>query len=303
MKEHLDEATLQAYADNELPAQAAMRADEHLSVCARCVSARDAITEEMRQFHLCFDDANLPVPTESLRQRINLAIAEQSAPVVERAKTRPMRSLVESLAAFLSFDPAAHRRIYAAVASIAVVALLAAVFLYVERGQREDAPQTVARVYDNARLIESASPTIPDSSPSTVDTGDEENAPPRTTGTMRGEVRPSLARSPMPSRRALGATPRDDRRAKASALIPGERSYLETITNLTGVIENDGNASLNPSLQNEYQRSLAIVDRAIAETRLAAQDNPNDAETARLLYAAYQSKIDLLSAVAVRARD
>lgn len=302
MKEHLDEATLQAYADGELSAQAATRAGEHFAACARCVSALDAITEEMRQFHLCFDDANLPVPTESLRHRINLAIAEQSAPVIKRAKTRPMRSLVESLVAFLSFDLAARRRVYAAIASVAVVALLAAAFLYVERGQGGDAPQTTARVRDDARLIESASPTISNNAPPTVNTG-EESAPPRTTRATRGEVRPSLARSTPPNRRALAATPRDDRRAKASALIPGERSYLETITNLTGVIENDGNAPLNPSLQTEYQRSLAIVDRAIAETRLAAQDNPNDTETARLLYAAYQSKIDLLSAVAVRARD
>jgi hypothetical protein len=80
-------------------------------------------------------------------------------------------------------------------------------------------------------------------------------------------------------------------------LIPGERSYLQTIARLDSTIKSN-QKSMRPALQVEYERNLAVVDRAIAATRSAAKSNPSDPDAADFMFAAYQSKVDLLNTIA-----
>jgi hypothetical protein len=79
-------------------------------------------------------------------------------------------------------------------------------------------------------------------------------------------------------------------------LLPGEKSYLQTIARLDSAIK--AQQAMRPSLQVEYERNLAVVDRAIAATRSAAKSNPNDPDAADFMFAAYQSKVDLLNTIA-----
>jgi hypothetical protein len=55
---------------------------------------------------------------------------------------------------------------------------------------------------------------------------------------------------------------------------------------------------MRPDLHAEYERNLAVVDRALAAARNAAKKNPKDPDAAEFVYAAYQSKVDLLNTVA-----
>ena len=80
-------------------------------------------------------------------------------------------------------------------------------------------------------------------------------------------------------------------------LIPGERSYLQAIARLDSTIQSN-KKSMRPALQVEFERNLAVVDRAIAATRSAAKSNPNDPDAADFMFAAYQSKVDLLNTIA-----
>ena len=80
-------------------------------------------------------------------------------------------------------------------------------------------------------------------------------------------------------------------------LLPGERSYLQAIARLDSTIKSN-QKDMRPALQVEYQRNLAVVDRAIAATRSAAKSNPNDPDAADFMFAAYQSKVDLLNTIA-----
>jgi hypothetical protein len=80
-------------------------------------------------------------------------------------------------------------------------------------------------------------------------------------------------------------------------LLPGERSYLQTIAKLDSTIK-ASDRPMRPALQAEYQRNLALVDRALAATRDAAKKNPNDPDAAEFMMAAYQNKVNLLNAVA-----
>jgi hypothetical protein len=85
-------------------------------------------------------------------------------------------------------------------------------------------------------------------------------------------------------------------------LLPGERSYLKTIAALDSTIKANSNRPMRPALQAEYERNLAVVNRALAATRSAAKKNPNDPDAVEFMFAAYQSKLDLLNTVA-DARD
>src|SRR5262249_18029960 len=76
-------------------------------------------------------------------------------------------------------------------------------------------------------------------------------------------------------------------------LLPGERSYLKTIAALDSSLKSKNARPMRPSLQSEYERNLAMVDRAIAATRNAAKKNPNDPDAAEFMFAAYQTKVDL----------
>jgi hypothetical protein len=80
-------------------------------------------------------------------------------------------------------------------------------------------------------------------------------------------------------------------------LIPGERTYLQTIAKLDSTIKSS-KKRMRPALQVEYERNLAVVDRAIAATRSAAKSNPNDPDAADFMFSAYQSKVDLLNTIA-----
>ena len=89
----------------------------------------------------------------------------------------------------------------------------------------------------------------------------------------------------------------DNPKVNANALLAGEKSYLNAIASLEKAIVEQSDLSMRPTLRAEYERNLAVVDKAIAETQKQARRNPKDQSAAQLLYASYQSKLDLLNAV------
>jgi hypothetical protein len=81
-------------------------------------------------------------------------------------------------------------------------------------------------------------------------------------------------------------------------LFPGELSYLKTIATLDDSIRENADSPMRPALQAEFERNLALIDRALAAARTAAKNNPNDPGATEFMFAAYQSKVDLLNTVA-----
>jgi hypothetical protein len=59
---------------------------------------------------------------------------------------------------------------------------------------------------------------------------------------------------------------------------------------------------MTPTLRAEYERNLAVVNQAIISSRVAARRNPQDTDAKEFLRAAYQNKVELLSAVADQAQ-
>jgi hypothetical protein len=124
-----------------------------------------------------------------------------------------------------------------------------------------------------------------------VNTRDE----PGPTAPVNGFTQPKIRNVPIKNSklgRPIAARP------QAVKLIPGERSYLQTIAKLDSTIKSAGNKTMRPALQVEYEKNLAVVDRAIAATRRAAKSNPNDPDAADFMFAAYESKVNLLNTIA-----
>ena len=59
---------------------------------------------------------------------------------------------------------------------------------------------------------------------------------------------------------------------------------------------------LKPQVRAQYERNLAVLDKAIEETRLVARRNPKDKDAVDFLMSAYQSKVELLTTVADQAQ-
>jgi hypothetical protein len=296
MKKCLDEATIQAYADGELPAGSAQSAAAHLAQCDACAAAFADAERQGALFAAAFaPDANVNVPTQLLRARINAAVAQlEAAPETSprRARGRDFGALLAPLAGLFSFTP----RRGAAFASVLALVAFGVFFFAVPQRTTTVVPQDeIARdAQPQTRPAEVAAPGV---SPQEAEQKDSENevsggvrhAPPVVKASAPRRVSPR--RRPETSVAAVAATP-------AEVLVPGEKNYREAIASLEKIVEVGGDAALVPSARIEYERTIAVLDRAIDETRRAALRNPKDKDAVGFLMTAYQSKVELLTTVA-----
>lgn len=275
----LDEATLQSYFDGELSPHLMERASAHLASCVTCAaSARELAEETALLTSALAAEFEESVPTQALRARIDAAVLGER---VANAQRVGKAGFFASLASVFSFN--SQRNL--GYASLAVVLAFGAIFGILKFRQAEVQPQ-------NADFEANVpSKTVP-----------SDNQAPKTVAVADNRVE-----TPVPAQRAVGrqriknsprATTANVTPVKDTVqLLPGERSYLQAIARLDSTIKSNKNA-MRPSLQVEYERNLAVVDRAIAATRNAAKSNPNDPDTADFMFAAYQSKVDLLNTIA-----
>src|ERR1043166_3291962 len=283
MKQCMDEGMLQSYFDGELPTSLMESATSHLAACASCAAAARELEEENallgEAFALEFSDS---VPTERLRRRVDAAVAglQVVRPVVQQPN--PVSGFFSSLSNLFPF--ASQRAL--GYAALMIVLAFGVIFGLVKlRSSAPTVPQTVAN-----KAPESSNPAVatvqpkasvnPDASGSAPSTSTPRNpSTPRRVST-KSAVATSIAPKPAPVK-----------------LLPGERAYLQTIAKLDSTIKQDPD-NMRPALQAEYQRNLAVVDRAIAATRTEAKKNPNDPDAADFMFAAYQSKVDFLNTIA-----
>lgn len=278
----LDEAKLQSYFDGELSLDKMESVTSHLASCVICAAAAREMEEEsalvMSALAAEFETS---VPTERLRERIDAAVLGERLAVAE--VTQKNSGLAAFFAGLLIFGT--QRTL--GYASLAVVMAFAAIFAVVKL---KSTPETTA-----------VTSTQPQQSVAVV-------TQPAETG--KNDVQP-VSNEPIQisvSQKATGnGTKGKYQQAKYTQsaapkpapvkLLPGERSYLQAIARLDSTIKSN-QKDMRPALQVEYQRNLAVVDRAIAATRSAAKSNPNDPDAADFMFAAYQSKVDLLNTIA-----
>jgi anti-sigma factor RsiW len=269
----LDEGALQSYFDGELSGQLMESVASHLASCATCAARAREIGEETTLLTTALAaEFEASVPTESLRQRIDEAVLGVR---VANAARVEKRGLFNSLAGVFSFS--SQRSL--GYASLVVVMAFASIIGVVKLKQQESQEPAVEQA---KAVVNPATPATVASNPPSIETP-VPGPGPVTAPTARIQPRHSAPKV-VPVKAPV-------------KLFPGERSYLQTIARLDSTI-NSNKKAMRPSLQVEYERNLAVVDRAIAATRNAAKSNPNDPDAADFMFAAYQSKVDLLNTIA-----
>lgn len=297
MRECIEEGILQGYVDDELSPETAERVATHLAACETCAEAAIVASGEMSLFTSAFEAENaLEIPTVRLRERLDAAITEMNRPagLFEQKQNRRTGNWLASFAGLFKVSP---ERAVGFASLIAVVAF-AAIFAIVQLNRSEttgNSPQLAAGTNnptDSKNVKGSPSPTPSKAiNPNAAPDEENKNAPKKQT-TPKKQVKPVLVPEP-------DQLPKDELAAKP---LPGEQNYLKAIDSLAYEIEASGATAMKPSLRAEYERNLAIVDQAIDSTRRVARRNPNDPDASEFLYTSYQSKLDLLSAVAEQVR-
>ena len=281
MRECLDEAMLQSYFDGELSTSEMERATLHLASCVPCAAAARELEQETAIFEQAFAaEFEAAVPTERLRHKIDAAVAGLHV-VRPVAQSSRVAGFFSSLSSLFTLSP--QRAV--GYASLVAILAFAAIFGVLKMRATDNSvaknqPQPAA-INPGASSVQAPSETTPASG--TANT-------PITSPSDSHQAKNSTAHRPRVIKR--GET---TERAPV-ALLPGEKSYLQTIARLDTAIKSQN--AMRPSLQVEYERNLAVVDRAIAATRSAAKSNPNDPDAADFMFAAYQSKVDLLNTIA-----
>jgi hypothetical protein len=262
----LDEGTIQSYLDGELSPALMEKTTAHLVQCDNCALLLNEAQEELEMLAIALEPelCAVTVPTESLRERINAAIAETGKLEIKEEKGSSIFNRFSSLIALLALKPQ-----YAiGFASLAVAVFVGAVFLM----KTNEDLNGVAK-HEGKVIVLPDWPT-----------------PPETVTPTPTPLPPKDKRKP-PIRRHGPPKP-----------LPGENTYLEAIASLQNAVQAQGDLNLRPALRVEYERNLAMIDRAIQSTRKQARQYPKDEGATQLLYASYQSKIDLLSAVSNQAQ-
>jgi len=280
----LDEVTLQTYFDGELSGEMMESATLHLASCSTCAAAAREMEEEINLMMTALaPEFEASVPTERLRQRIDAAVLDLRVEAASSSQRTGFGAFVSSLLSFGTQRTLGY-------ASLVMLLAFAAIFGYVKL--RTTTPQ------QQSPQIAVAPPqvTVPKNNDdkSAVPTPVVNNEPQvAVNNPTERKNNKAVAYTPVKATNKTNTAPASE----PVKLLPGERSYLQTIARLDTTI-NANKKSMRPSLQVEYERNLAVVDRAIAATRTAAKSNPNDPDAADFMFAAYQSKVDLLNTIA-----
>jgi hypothetical protein len=311
----LDEGTLQAYLDGELSPETLKDVAAHLAACVPCTEAARAAEQENALFATAYAPAfSASVPTEKLRARLDEAIAElNSSPRGFAAPPVPSRtrSFFDSLVASLTtFTP----RQATAFASFLVAVALVLVLVSMQTPESPNAPEGIARVNQTpapaSPVVQTGNGATPGDAPAVQTPVEEITSPaPARGGDRAGFVKAGLDARPQVARTraerggetevaSTTANPAATPAANIEPVLADEKTYLTSIASLTSAIEAQGAEGMTPTLRAEYERNLAVVNQAIVSSRVAARRNPQDTDAKEFLRAAYQNKVELLSAVA-----
>jgi len=282
----LDEAMLQSYFDGELSGEMMESATLHLASCSTCAAAAREMEEDINVLMTALaPEFEASVPSERLRQRIDAAVLGER---LDAASTRDKAGFGAFVSSLLNFGT--QRTL--GYASLVMVLAFAAVFGLVKLRTTPSPQDSVAKVTPPQGVITG-------DTPSAVATPVSEGIAQVPASGYNQRKNTDFGYKSVKATNKINPAPRTDAAPEPQPvkLLPGERAYLQTIAKLDSTIKAN-QKTMRPSLQVEYQHNLAVVDRAIAATRSAAKNNPNDPDAADFMFAAYQSKVDFLNTIA-----
>lgn len=291
---HLDENTIQAFLDGELPDEALLGATTHLADCENCTELLLRAEAEIAEISLAFAAENSsPCPTQRIWARIENEI--------EVCAWQPKKIEVEQKSfwtKFAEFFTPAQIGFAGAFAAVVLVSLVSLSFFeqQLDRQSNEIALEQPQISGQNLTSI-----AIPEDSSSKT----EAETFVRQNENQAFERAPRAIRASFEAPRAtqnqrLQRSKLENQ--KSAALLDGEKDYLNTIAELSKSVAASDEAAMRPSFRVEYERNAAMLDQAIAQMQKQARRHPQNENARRILFASYQNKIDLLSAVSEKSQ-
>jgi hypothetical protein len=280
---HFEIGTIQAFLDGETAPDVSLRLTDHVASCDSCARLLATAEEESSiVFSALERELNSLVPTQRLWTRINESIA------VEQSKT----TVWERIAAYVRgslINPS-----LAAAAGVVMVAGMLAI-LWMPRSDGNMIVGNPGGTTAPGPARESSNPPLQDPTPVTASVDPlKENVRYTSTSNLPADKIGRMIRADY--RRPVDAP----EVIPASAYLPGEESYVRTISDLKQTVDSQKDAVLNPSSRVAYERDMAVVDDSIKRVREVVRKNPRNQAARQVLYSSYQDKIDLMNSVAQR---
>lgn len=272
----LDIGIIQAFLDCELDHAETASVSSHIAMCNECaLLLAKAEDESAMVFSALEREFNTLVPTQRLWNKINDSIEteRESRPFWEKA-------WATFAAAFVSPS------LVAAAGLLIVVGFLALMWTNRNVTQPDVAGKQAPVVNTQPAPVKAPEPTsVPASEPKEIKTGG-----PRV---ELAAYRPPKREVAKPSNKPV-VTPGT---AANDGYMPGEESYIKTISSLAKTVDKQKDTVMRPSQRVAYERDMAVVDDSIARMRNEVKKNPGNESAKQVLYSSYQNKIDLLNSV------
>jgi hypothetical protein len=291
-------AHVEAYFDDELDEHTTLLMAEHLKVCAACASLSAGLEKEQELF-LRFECDVEPAPDFWDNVMARAAAQEHTVQAL-----RPLRLFRDWLGSALgNFNARRFSLSLTALLIVAAIGLTIGVIRFTSPRERVSVP---AHISQNEGAINRASAPVPDKIVASGIASGEDEANGK--GSNRGvNEQPSQINRPgRKSRPALLASNETSRRsalrksvAPARAQTPdelvreAEQKYVAAIAMLSRDV-NRRRSRLDAETITRFERTLAAVDRTIADTRQAARKHPGDPVAAQYMLTAYARKVDVL---------
>ena len=280
----IDIGMIQAFLDGELGTDASLKVSHHIAACDDCAGELARAEEESAVvFPILEREFNTLVPTQRLWTKINDSIA------VEKEQ-RPFWKKLWAGAAFNMFSPS----LAGAASLVIVLGVVAAVWNFRTNESVAVAPAPVA-VNRQAPVI---TPTTPDRFSTDVESTNVRPEPAAKYVASRNEQRVTAVhadyREPVTPKAARNDTAAA---AEPTGYMPGEESYVKTISNLSQSISAQKDSIMRPAERISYERDMAVVNDSIKRMREEVRKDPKNESAKQVLYSSYQNKIDLLNSV------
>ena len=291
MEKCFDEATLQAFLDNELSPELSQSVARHLVDCDPCAVLLTEVEEETAfAFAALEQEFNTLVPTQRLWTKINESIEVQHR----------KRSVWQTVLGFISGLSLTNPHVIAFGSLLLIVGVVSALIVTKNDNLNSDtiagvkppviSAPPVAKIENKTSPVDTVVPPI------------EKVADDK----PKNRVTPQYQIERADFRKDKIETKKDDFRTpdRPQPVVPqyldGEESYVDTIARLENTVNKNKDEVLKPSARFSYEKDLAVVNDTISKMRKEVRKNPKNEDAKQILFASYQNKIELLNSVTQR---
>ena len=275
--------TIQAFLDGETSPELSFAITDHTAKCDNCaLLLAQAEEENSLVFSMLDRELDTLVPTQRLWSNINVALAEE-----------------KSRASFWDKFRAGVLVVFGSpsLAVAASVLILATLFAAVWTLRSPSTNNDFVAFNQNPQVSAPAAPSNPTAQPAPAISNPKfdvvgSKLPPSEVG--------NLVRANYKPESRFKAEPAVVKGPAVEQYLPGEESYIRTISDLKENVDSRKDAVMSPSVRVSFERDLAVVDDSIKKMKQVVRKNPKNQAAKQVLYSSYQNKIDLLNSIAER---